>query len=205
MKKLFIVFVISVTIISADSPSSSFDSQLPDYHLITTSYNQLPSGIGLKPSDLTLTDAYEYNRGKAFASFGGEGYSYDESNGDEDNSWKITEPLGGLAGGLISALLVGGAVGLATRSSDDWSGLILAYYGVFIVYPIGVGTGIWMTGKYREKEKGNLLLSILGAAVGTIPAFFYPPLLLVTPILSGLTVYRLTLGIGNPNCCLGLK
>ncbi|MDD5528653.1 MAG: hypothetical protein PHX21_01330 [bacterium] len=229
MKKLFIVFVIFSANIFADSTNNQITgvemgARAPIYPLCLT-----PS-IGLKPSDLTLTDAYEYKRGKAFASFGGE-YSADESElncclircctfGKIDpriertrSSWMITELLGGLLGGGVGGGIVGIAAGSAFEEENQYKMVV----GAIIGYSIGCGIGIWTAGSLIEKEKGDCLWATVGSIVGATIIYFkfqhdyyrsatntmYDFCLIpILPLISGLTLYRLTLGKSS---FLGIK
>ncbi|MDD5528652.1 MAG: hypothetical protein PHX21_01325 [bacterium] len=221
---LFIILLAS-NLAFADSSSFSVDSQLPDCHLITTSYNQLPSGIGLKPSDLTLTDAWENSF--LFSASGEDDFTKESDKGcctlgsfsfkKPKNSWVVTEPLGGIAG-IVTGGLAGAIAGLICISpfishdgSEDFFGLLNILFGGFAVgATIGIPTGIWLTGKHIEKEKGSWKWAMLGSAVGTgcvllinkinnsqedisSTLVFLPQVSISLPFISSLVFYRLSL------------
>ncbi len=90
-----------------------------------------------------------------------------------NRSWMLTEPLGGYIGGGLGA---GVGIGLALLYYVicDMDAIIYAnpdvyYYGEKVMrasYTIGSGIGIWLTGKYIEKEEGSIWVAIAGSVIG---------------------------------------
>ncbi|MBI4722839.1 MAG: hypothetical protein HY769_07595 [Candidatus Stahlbacteria bacterium] len=125
-----------------------------------------------------------------------------------DLSWIITEPLGGVLGGGIGGLL-GAGMGASLAMlilGEDFAGIYGACQGMKIGYGLGNGVGIWAVGKYVEKEKGSLLLTVLGSSAGLaigwvtdddLGAYLNGFGIWGLPIICGLIAYRLSLKLNG--------
>ncbi|MBI4723108.1 MAG: hypothetical protein HY769_08990 [Candidatus Stahlbacteria bacterium] len=113
-----------------------------------------------------------------------------------DLSWIITEPLGGIVGGGVFGCVCGWSVWLLTYNKDPLEYFEVAVTATRIGCAVGSGIGIWAAGKYVEKEKGSLLLTLLGSsigmAIGCAVGYDYFSLLGL-PIVCSLITYRLSL------------
>jgi hypothetical protein len=182
------------------SVTNVFSDSLPITNtLITNNVCDLSPSIGLRADKLILADLYGWKEGYLFSSFGG----YEETA--PDKSWIITEPIGGVLGGILGL---------------SFTIFTFNEVGIFTGYSLGCGVGIWGAGHFIEKEKGSLLWATVGSMAGTFIILvaanyldnhynnvnyevFVSMVPLVAPIL-GLTLYRLTLGKGDSGC-LGIK
>ena len=85
----------------------------------------------------------------------------------------------------------------------DATGFIGAQIGGHIGYPIGTGLGIWVTGKYIEKENGSWVTAVLGSIGGGIGYYKCREVItgssavsgdtFTASLLCGLICYRLSL------------
>lgn len=79
----------------------------------------------------------------------------------KDYSWILTEPLFGVIGGFLGAVLI------ELISNGD-----LAEESETVVFPVmfssGVSLGAWSAGKFIEKEKGSFGAAFFGALVGML-------------------------------------
>ncbi|MDD2891337.1 MAG: hypothetical protein PHE49_11980 [bacterium] len=220
LKTLIVLIILfSTTITFADSPicHSALDAEsilsgalsplLPNTLLTSTLLTNFlcdssPS-IGLKPSDLTLTDAWQ---GSYLFS------AVDDSVKPTPNkSWMITEPLGGLVG-EFAGIVIGVPLIFAAGFAGSYEEAVLATGALCIEYPILITYGIWATGKYIEKEKGSFGRTFWGSVLGEAVAIVIcsiafsgqgPPTdreeqvsavaALTLPFAGGLIGYRLSL------------
>ncbi|MDD5528650.1 MAG: hypothetical protein PHX21_01315 [bacterium] len=201
MRKLFILLIFSAQIASADSSSFSVDFPITNI-LITNNVCDSFSPIGLKPSNLILTDLYGCKSNYLFTAVNDSQKSVTSA---EDRTWVVTEPfggfLGGVLGGLAGAIIVALAVPYSLDSSDP-----TVRNGFLFGYAAGCGLGIWSAGKWIEREKGNLIWTIFGSMAGEFLAYakltynnnhddYSTGIYLVIPVLpiiSGVIAYRMS-------------
>jgi hypothetical protein len=77
----------------------------------------------------------------------------------ENLSWMITEPLGAVAGAAV--LGMAGAWSVLLRShvrGESEANMTVVLVTMGIGYTVGSAMGVWLTGKYVEKEEGWLLI-----------------------------------------------
>ena len=115
-----------------------------------------------------------------------------------DYLWFITEPLGGIVGGLLLGYAGGYGGWLLTYNDEDCEQFEAMIIGGIIGCGVGSGIGIWVVGKYICKERGSLLLAVLGSGVGiALGCATYGSLGMLglsgLPALCGLITYRLSL------------
>ncbi|MDD5528654.1 MAG: hypothetical protein PHX21_01335 [bacterium] len=221
------ILIVSIIIFSgtntfADSSSFSVNSpitntQLPNT-LITNSVCNFSPSIGLKASDLVIADAWKGNYLFLAESSEGEnpvikndeylgcclgGCTFGKLNPrikKPKNSWVITEPLGGIAGGAFGMLIFGG-LGVVITGFEGYD--VVGLYGLIFGYIIGSPYGIWATGKLIEKEKGSLNRTMLGGMLGGLGAMIIcnsnvdgvikTGSILALPFAGGLIGYRMSL------------
>jgi len=135
-----------------------------------------------------------------------------------DCSWIITEPLGGGIGYFLGGLAGFGISWILTSGNHTEEVMESYVWGTILGSGIGIPIGIWMTGKYIEKEKGSFTHALIGSlgiaasfiviskiwgVIENVPTYYY--LLGVTyhpfgaslSIMGGMIGYRLSLREGR--------
>lgn len=120
-------------------------------------------------------------------------YLTEEELQQPNDSWKITEPIGGFVGGLVGELLMAPMeIFIKTKLLDyRLPDFYIPVAGMIAGKAIGSGISIYFTGKHIEKEKGSLIRTLAWSTIGSIVECFTPyyPL----PVLSttfGFISYR---------------
>jgi hypothetical protein len=156
----------------------------------------LSAFANLIPDNPILADLYGYKSDYLFSTLGD---SSKPVAPEKDVTWIISEPICGLALGISGIIL--SKIGAPFKDSSE------AISNSLVGYTIGSGLGIWVMGKLVEKEKGNLILTMLGSIGGAVifnvlynakrvkgySATEDLGLLYVIPLLSGLVFYRMSL------------
>jgi hypothetical protein len=129
----------------------------------------------------------------------GEKVHSDSSGGAKENlSWMITEPLGAVVGGAILGTAGAWSAMLVPRKMDDVEHLYAMLIRMGIGYTVGSAMGIWLTGKYVEKEEGSFLATMAAGSLPVILAWVvfedrFPGYAFAVSTGCGLIAYRLTL------------
>ena len=117
-----------------------------------------------------------------------------------DMSWIINEPLGGVLGGVaggVTGFFVGMGVSYVVfpsfLSDENYFPLFI---GALIGHAFGSATGVWLTGKYVEKENGTFFGALIGSVIGGVVcmglAFNPVPLYSLSVAVITVTGYQLS-------------
>jgi hypothetical protein len=90
-----------------------------------------------------------------------------------DWTWKLSLPAGGIGGGWAGGVLgtvAGFGIGYAMDPGKDViiEGCMPTFVGTMVGWTLGTSLGIWLTGKYIEKEEGSFGKTLLGTTIGSI-------------------------------------
>lgn len=95
------------------------------------------------------------------------GYTKEKKN---EIYWIITEPLGGVIGCFLGGFAGCGVGWILTSEFQTEEQLVLEW---ILGGGIGIPLGIWVIGKYIEREKGSFRHALFGSLAITVPSIIF--------------------------------